>query len=427
MTIAAIGAAGMSLAPAGKGKQKANPSYGLAYRFRVEIDQCDLGNWQSCSGLKVEYKPAEIPHGGQYLHAKYMAGSFTYPKIVLKRAVSKDGSKKLHQWLKCAARDWVAGTCTAANNAKITMYDAYDNEVLVWKLASARPASWSGPDLDATSSKLAIETLELVHEGFEVGPSGVNYPDVSMKEKRLVLTPKEGSSPKVEFPFPPSSMKLSRTQDAGYVLPTHETATDNLPAGDKEEKPQGGAHPARSDVTEYSFSGLVLDGADTLRQIRVLSLWASKAKADEKSQATLPPLKVQWGKGLDAVVFLHRLTVDCKRFDGEGVPIRADVTLTLQLDPTAPPQPPAPPGPKPGMTSRPCKTSSGASNPTSGGIAGRDSHRLLAGENLQALAREHYGSPARWRAIADVNGIDDPLRLRPGSRLYLPARSEVTA
>lgn len=34
-----------------------------------------------------------------------------------------------------------------------------------WTLINAYPCKWEGPDLDATKNEVAIETLELVHEG----------------------------------------------------------------------------------------------------------------------------------------------------------------------------------------------------------------------------------------------------------------------
>ncbi len=44
------------------------------------------------------------------------------------------------------------------------------------------------------------------------------------------------------------------------------------------------------------------------------------------------------------------------------------------------------------------------------------------GETLAAIAAAEYGDGRQWRAIAEANGIDDPLALVPGTRLMLPAR-----
>ena len=49
----------------------------------------------------------------------------------------------------------------------------------------------------------------------------------------------------------------------------------------------------------------------------------------------------------------------------------------------------------------------------------------LHGETLQSVATKTFGTPGAWRAIAEVNGIDDPTSLRPGDVIYLPARDEL--
>lgn len=45
---------------------------------------------------------------------------------------------------------------------------------------------------------------------------------------------------------------------------------------------------------------------------------------------------------------------------------------------------------------------------------------VKAGDTLWEIARNHYGTPLKWNAIAQANDIDDPRRLRIGTRLTLP-------
>jgi nucleoid-associated protein YgaU len=61
-------------------------------------------------------------------------------------------------------------------------------------------------------------------------------------------------------------------------------------------------------------------------------------------------------------------------------------------------------------------------NPTSGGRTGLESHILTEGDTLHSVAWARFGDPSYWRAIAEFNGIDDPLRLTPGTRLLIPPR-----
>ena len=52
-------------------------------------------------------------------------------------------------------------------------------------------------------------------------------------------------------------------------------------------------------------------------------------------------------------------------------------------------------------------------------------HRVVTGDTLAALAYAEYDDPEMWRLLAAFNGIDDPLRLRIGSLLMLPAPEEL--
>jgi len=47
-------------------------------------------------------------------------------------------------------------------------------------------------------------------------------------------------------------------------------------------------------------------------------------------------------------------------------------------------------------------------------------HTVQDGDSLPSIAYRAYGDATRWRAIADANEIDDPLRLRRGTPLMLP-------
>jgi hypothetical protein len=64
-------------------------------------------------------------------------------------------------------------------------------------------------------------------------------------------------------------------------------------------------------------------------------------------------------------------------------------------------------------------------NPTSGGLVPRRSKVLGRSDSLASVAQAEYGDPGYWRDIAELNGIDDPLRLTAGRRLLLPVRQEI--
>ncbi|MDI5979520.1 LysM peptidoglycan-binding domain-containing protein [Amycolatopsis magusensis] len=129
--------------------------------------------------------------------------------------------------------------------------------------------------------------------------------------------------------------------------------------------------------------------------------------ATASSSYQLPVLLFLWGvggpMGNGAKVQIVSVSVDYKRFDWTGVPVMASVDLTLEAYQPEPP----------------------FTNPTSGGIPGRSKHVLTQGENVVRVATRTYGSPAAWRAVAEANDLDDPLRVRPGRELHLPGPGEL--
>ena len=52
-------------------------------------------------------------------------------------------------------------------SGSIILLDESRQEVARWNFHEAWPAKWEGPTLKAGTSEVAIETLEIVHEGFE--------------------------------------------------------------------------------------------------------------------------------------------------------------------------------------------------------------------------------------------------------------------
>ncbi|MHB1905203.1 LysM peptidoglycan-binding domain-containing protein [Ferrimicrobium sp.] len=62
----------------------------------------------------------------------------------------------------------------------------------------------------------------------------------------------------------------------------------------------------------------------------------------------------------------------------------------------------------------------GPQNPTSGTPRPHRVHRVQPGETLDRIAAAHLGDATRWRVIAQANGIEDPLALRPGALLAIP-------
>jgi len=140
---------------------------GLTTRFVVVVDQMNLGGWARCKGLAVEFKPEPWPEGGNYGYKTILPGRIEYPKVSLERPMNAADSGRVQGWLSERANNWAtAANSGGGSTAEITLLDMNGNKVTSWSLRNAYPDSWKGPDLDAMSAGVAMETLTLVHEGF---------------------------------------------------------------------------------------------------------------------------------------------------------------------------------------------------------------------------------------------------------------------
>jgi phage tail-like protein len=54
----------------------------------------------------------------------------------------------------------------------VAIFDLTGTELMRWNFDNAYPVKWSGPALNATGDAVAVETLELAHEGMRVGQTG---------------------------------------------------------------------------------------------------------------------------------------------------------------------------------------------------------------------------------------------------------------
>jgi hypothetical protein len=90
-------------------------NFGLVNRFHVEIGGLDLGHWATCKGLEVHFDTTEIKGGAVYDEPLLFPERLTYKS---------------------------------------------------WTLPEAYPKVWKGPQFDANTAGVALETLVLAHTGF---------------------------------------------------------------------------------------------------------------------------------------------------------------------------------------------------------------------------------------------------------------------
>lgn len=131
-------------------------------RFLVEIGSEVVANFQECSGLTMEVEVQEYVEGGNNEFVHKLPGRMKYSNITLKRGISDN--PQFASW-----RPKVEGgkITVERKNLSIILFDVSGATVKTWQVAEAYPVKWTGPDMRATSADVAIETLELAHQGWK--------------------------------------------------------------------------------------------------------------------------------------------------------------------------------------------------------------------------------------------------------------------
>jgi phage tail-like protein len=132
----------------------------INFNYLVEIDGISRAAFHECSGIDSTIDVIEHREGGENTTPRKLAGMTKYSNLVLKRGITDD--RELYDWHLNAVRGTVD-----RKNGSIVLLDRRGTEVARWHFYRAWPAKWTGPSLQAEGNDVAIETLELAHEGLE--------------------------------------------------------------------------------------------------------------------------------------------------------------------------------------------------------------------------------------------------------------------
>lgn len=89
-----------------------------------------------------------------------LPGLTKYSNIILKREITD--SLELYNWYKDIEDGKIS---TSRKNISIILHDKLGKEQARWDFVQAWPVKYSGPCLNAIGNEIAIETLEIAHEG----------------------------------------------------------------------------------------------------------------------------------------------------------------------------------------------------------------------------------------------------------------------
>lgn len=132
------------------------------YKYKVEIDGITRGGFREASGLDSSQDPIEYREGTDSLHAKKLPGLNKSSNISLKWGITDDA--QLWEWRKKSIDGKVE-----RKNGSIVLYNDAGEEKIRWNFSEGWPTKWTGPSFNATGNEVAIETLEIAHEGLTKG------------------------------------------------------------------------------------------------------------------------------------------------------------------------------------------------------------------------------------------------------------------
>ena len=130
------------------------------FSFLIEIDGITQAGFSDCSGFGSSTDPIEYREGGENKTVRKLPGLTKHTNVTLKWGLTD--SKELYNWY----RDVVNGKIQRKNGSIIVL-DLEGNEKVRWNFFNGWPTKWDGPDFTAKGNDVAIETLEIVHEGIE--------------------------------------------------------------------------------------------------------------------------------------------------------------------------------------------------------------------------------------------------------------------
>lgn len=131
------------------------------YSFTVVVEGKTLGAFRQVSGLSVETEVIEYRDGGGGTTI-FLPGNTKYSPVKLTRAFTGDSA--LWDWYTTSA---ATGHVTRLDGT-ITVFDRSGQTVARYKMINAWPRKYEGPTLNATSTDVPIETIEVVHEGLQL-------------------------------------------------------------------------------------------------------------------------------------------------------------------------------------------------------------------------------------------------------------------
>jgi phage tail-like protein len=122
-----------------------------------------LGGFSECGGLEMSMQPDEYKEGGNNSQVLKFPARVTWSNITLKTGIGAG----------TALWDWHYGFATGTGRRRdgiIVLLTDLRVPNNVWYFRRGLPVKYTGPALNATQNNVAIEAIEIAHEGIHQVP-----------------------------------------------------------------------------------------------------------------------------------------------------------------------------------------------------------------------------------------------------------------
>jgi phage tail-like protein len=132
------------------------------FHFRVEWGGSKIG-FTEVTGLNIENEMIEYRDGSSpEYHKVKMPGLQKYGNITLKRGMF-NGDNEFFQWLNTVSLSKIE-----RRDVSISLLNENHEPVYIWRVKNAFPTKVTAPDLKSDANEVAVETIEIAHEGLVI-------------------------------------------------------------------------------------------------------------------------------------------------------------------------------------------------------------------------------------------------------------------
>jgi phage tail-like protein len=139
-----------------------NPTdFFTTFTFVVSIDNVPQGAFTEVTLPSLSLETETLKEGGQNAYVHKLPKNVDAGTLTLKRGITV-GSVMI-KWYNQVLEGKIK---EAMRQVTITLKDSQGNDVATFSLTNAYPIKWRGPSLNTRDSAIAIEEIELAHQGF---------------------------------------------------------------------------------------------------------------------------------------------------------------------------------------------------------------------------------------------------------------------